>query len=389
MAGRPPLPIGAHGSIKTKDITPAGQVKPRLWLARCRVRDADGETRQVKRTGPSRSAAENALQSALSDRRSSGSGATLTGDAKLRDAAARWLEQRKAEVEGGNLSPSTLDRYESAWRNDVEPALGSVRLRELTVDRCEVWKLALRKRKGSSATKSARTVLSGILGLAARRGAIATNPCRDLSLIPGTAKDTVRALTKGERNDWLDKMEANERAARWDIPDLTRFMLATGVRVGEALAVSWDEVDFDTATVKVSWRLVPVAGEGLRRVAGAKSDAGRRALQVPRWCVEMLRRRKLASQPNSYPVFPDSLGGWRWPGNVGTVLRESRDEAGYSWVTSHVFRKTALTALDDAGLSPRMIADVAGHSDPSMTQRVYMARKVINAAAAEALEDLL
>jgi integrase len=379
--GRPPLPISQHGTIKTT------QLEPKLWLARCRYRDADGTTRQVKRTGRSKSAAENELRKALAERRHT-AGATLTGESKLSQAAAKWLEQRRAEVDGGDLSPSSLAVYESAWELYVQPALGEVRLREFTVARCEDWKIALRRRKGPSATKSARTVLSGILGYAARLGAIPANPVRDLSRIPGGKKQPVRALTAAERRAWLEAMEADEKAARWDLPDLTRLMLATGCRVGEALALSWDEVDFDAGTVNIRWRLVPVKGESIRRVKGAKSAAGERVLQLPRWCVDMLMRRRVDPM-SGYPVFPDSLGGWRYPTNVLRVLRQARDDAGFGWVTSHVFRKTTLTVLDEAGLTPRQVADQAGHSDPSMTQRVYMARKVASEAAAEALEDLL
>lgn len=379
--GRQPLPIGAHGNIKT---TPIG---PKLWLARCRYRDPDGVTRQVKRTGRSKSAAENELRKALTERKRT-AGATITGDSRLADAATKWFAQRRAEVDGGDLAPTTLAVYESAWTLYVQPALGQVRLREFTVALCEDWIVNLRRRKGPSATKSARTVLSGILGYAARLGAIHANPVRDLSRIPGGKKQPVRALTAEERRQWLEAMEADEKAARWDIPDLTRFMLATGCRVGEALAVSWDEVDFDQATVNIRFRLVPVKGEGIRRVKGAKSVAGERVLQLPRWCVDMLMRRRIDPM-SGYPVFPDGLGGWRWPTNVLKVLRQARDDAGFSWVTSHVFRKTTLTVLDEAGLSARVIADQAGHSDPSMTQRAYMGRKIASEQAAQALEDLL
>lgn len=381
MTGRPPLPVGTHGRITTR------QLGGKLWEARCRFRDADGETRQLRRRARSRSAAENAVKAALSERRHT-AGAHLGPDSRVRDAAAHWFEQRQAQQEAGELAHSTLTVYRSAWTLYVEPALGGLRLREVTVARCEVWKLELRTRKGASATKSARTVLSGILGYAARMGAIPTNPVRDISPIPGGRRAQPRALTRDERARWLAAMEADGKAVRWAIPDLTRFMLATGARISEALAVSWDEVDLEAGTVAVCWHLVPVRGVGLQRVAGAKSAAGTRMLRVPRWCVDMLLARRVA-EDSGYPVFPDDLGGWRWPGNVLRVMRQARDEAGFGWVTSHVFRKTCVTVLDEAGLSARAIADVAGHADPSMTQRVYMGRGIASEAAATALEDLL
>jgi integrase len=71
------------------------------------------------------------------------------------------------------------------------------------------------------------------------------------------------------------------------------------------------------------------------------------------------------------------------------VLRETRGSEGFAWVTSHVFRKTAATILDEAGLSARLIADQLGHARPSMTQDVYLGRRSVSGKAAEALEDAL
>ncbi|MEN3302543.1 MAG: hypothetical protein V7633_4601, partial [Pseudonocardia sp.] len=87
------------------------------------------------------------------------------------------------------------------------------------------------------------------------------------------------------------------------------------------------------------------------------------------------------------PVFPDTNGGWRDPNLVMRWLRWSRDEAGFGWVTSHVFRQTVITVLDEAGLSTREVADQAGHSPIGQTQD-YMARGIASERAAEVLEDL-
>lgn len=394
MPGRPPTPVGAHGKITVYCLSCGLQVAvcgcsgARIYEARCRVRDADGETRKAKRTGRSKSGAENALKAALAERRHV-VGPVLTPESRVRDAGEQWFEQRQAEADAGDLAVNSLGSYRSAWRLHIEPALGGLRLREVTVSRCEAWQQALRKNSGAAMAKTSRTVLSGVLGYAARMGAIATNPTRDLSRIPGKAKRRPRALTRDERAEWLAKMEANPVAARWDIPDLTRFMLATGVRVGEALAVAWDEVDFDAGTVAIRWKLVRIPGDGLHRLPGTKrGEDGGRLLRVPSWCTAMLLRRRV-DELSGYPVFPDSLGGWRDPSNTLRVLRQSRDKAGFGWVTSHVFRKTCATVLDEAGLSARAIADVLEHADPSMTQRVYMGRGIASEAAADALEDLL
>ena len=55
-------------------------------------------------------------------------------------------------------------------------------------------------------------------------------------------------------------------------------------------------------------------------------------------------------------------------------------------MTSHVFRKTAATELDRAGMSARQIADQLGHSKVSMTQDRYLGRRVVDGQVAYALE---
>jgi len=162
-------------------------------------------------------------------------------------------------------------------------------------------------------------------------------------------------------------------------------MLATGVSIGEALAVFWPDVDLAAGSVAVDHNVVRIKGRGLVRKS-TKTAAGERTLALPSWALDMLRKRHADAEDLDGPVFPDSVGGLRDPSNTSRDFRTARDAAGYGWVTSHVFRKTAATMLDEAGLSARAVADQLGHSRPSMTQDVYMGRKVASPAAAEALE---
>ena len=152
------------------------------------------------------------------------------------------------------------------------------------------------------------------------------------------------------------------------------------------MALGWDDVDLEAGTVHLRHHLVRVKGEGLRRAPGTKRGDGR-MLRLPSWATDVLLRRRVAAEGET-PVFPDDLGGWRDPNLVMRWIRWSRDQAGFGWLTSHVFRQTVITILDEAGLSTRTVADQVGHSQISQTQS-YMARRVASDAAAAALEDLL
>ncbi|SFO60421.1 Phage integrase family protein [Geodermatophilus obscurus] len=85
-------------------------------------------------------------------------------------------------------------------------------------------------------------------------------------------------------------------------------------------------------------------------------------------------------------LFRSPQGRLRDPNNTSGDLRAALDRADFDWVTSHVFRKTVATRLDEAGLSARQIADHLGHTRPSLTQDVYMGRRLASPEAAAALQ---
>jgi integrase len=386
--GRRPLAVGSYGTISYRTLG------PRKVRAMCKVRDADGKVRDATREGTSKADARTNLLAAIEDRPGF-SGSTITAETTITAAGEAWLTEVERHVGAGQGAPNTARLYRSALGNHVTPGVGGLRLREATPPRLDTFLVGMREHHGAAITKTTRTVLNGLIGYAVRQGAIKTNPMREVSRIPGGTKRQPRALTAMERDEWLAKMEADEIAARRDIPDITRFMLATGVRIGECLAVTFAELDVHAKTVGVDWNVVRVKGQGLRRMS-TKTAAGERTLRLPGWAVDMVIRRgdrfgwagPLFPIPERQKGKQVPAGVWRDPSNTSRDLREARDRAGYGWVTSHVFRKTVATVMDEAGMSAREIADQLGHARPSLTQDVYMARKAVGKNTAVALEDM-
>ncbi|GAA1221105.1 tyrosine-type recombinase/integrase [Prauserella alba] len=378
--GRPSLEVGTYGAIRFLERK-AG------YIARTLFRDYDGRTKPVERSGKTKGQAERNLKRALKER-AGAEGDGVTSESRLREVAELWMSDVQREIAAGRKSPGTGNTYQSILDRYVLPGLGELRVREATVARIDRFLGALTSSVGVPTAKTARSVVSGLMGYAARHDATDLNPVRDTRPLGEGRKGGPRALTMEERQRWLALLEADEKAVRWDLPDLCRFMMATGVRIGEALALYWEDVDFERATVEIRYTVQRIKGEGLVR-RSTKTAAGERLLRVPTWAVDMLRERYAGVQCDVQPVFPAVNDGLRDPSNTNRVLREARGSDEFSWVTSHVFRKTAATILDDAGLSARMIADQLGHAQPSMTQDVYLGRKLVNPEAAAALEDVL
>jgi len=374
------MPLGSHSTIIVRERKTSAGLR---WRAECYVRDLDGKRRRVERWGESAAKAKRKLQQALAERTIPTAGG-LNGRSKLSDAVELWfadVRQRRAAT--------TLDTYRQRYESLVKPALGDLRLQEINVSLLDGFMQQLARRSLSAATrKNVRSVLSGALGLAVRHGAIRTNPVRDLARLETTDRQSVRALSEAELADFLAKLDADPVARRRDLPSLIRFLVGTGCRIGEALAVRWCDVDLDNGMVSINGNVVPVRGRGLVRHSG-KTAAARRTIALPASLVSMLRARITEDADPAEPVFPSSVLSWRDPIRIGKWIREARTAAGYDWVTSHTFRRTTATLLDQRKFTPRQVADLLGHTRPSITQDAYFGRTPGDPEAAAALDAVL
>lgn len=379
--GRPPLRPGRHGTVHV--FKSRGR-----WEARTRICDLDGVTRQVRRFADTKQAANDALQDALDNRPGATGDGELSPATPFADVAAAWMRDIDDAVTAGHKAPNTARVYRGILRKHLNPALGDSPISTLTVTRADGYLRALRAANNAALVKTTRTVLNGVFGYATRHGLIPANPMRDVGRIRGDRPKKVRPLTEVERERWLEALDEDPAAVRGDLPELTRFMLATGCRIGEALAVHWEDVDLDNKTVAILCGVVRLEnGAGLARTP-TKTAAGERTLFVPGWAVDMLRNRQDRMQLYRGPVFPPSRGSrhrWRDPSNTSRAFRLATERAGFGWVTSHVFRKTVASVLHEAGLTDREVADHLGHAN-TRTLVHYIGRRATGESAAAALD---
>lgn len=417
--GRPPLAVGTPGDIMTRELPEGG------WRARVYVRDADGRRREVSRWRPTKAAAVKAVRDAMNHRSTADGVAEVGPDSTVSKLAGEWLAEVGASKRKAVNSKAA---YRSNVDNHVVPALGGLRLREVTVPRLDAALRTVNAKSGPGAAKIMRTVLSGMFDMAARHGAVDRNPVRDAGR--GLERDRApmaRALTLDEQWRVMDAPRSDPRAVELDIPDLVDWMLGTGMRVGEALAVRDEVLDLDAGTVEVNATVVRVGPKeerdlgiprGLYVQTRPKTAAGWRVLALPPDLVDIVRRRRselrvdgparvrtLDADGNAGELVNPGIllysprGQLRDARNTNRDLREVldridavRDESTgritsspFGWVHSHTFRKTVATRMEEAGCTPREVADQLGHSRPSMTQDVYFGRNVVTAKAATIL----
>jgi integrase len=153
------------------------------------------------------------------------------------------------------------------------------------------------------------------------------------------------------------------------------------------LALRWSEFDQDAGTLTVSGKLVRATGHGLQRIDETKSAAGTRTVPLPSFAVDALRARRGRDYVGEQPmIFPSTAGTWRDPNNFGKEWRNVRESLGVAEATTHSFRKTVATLIDDEGLSARVGADQLGHAKVSMTQDRYMTRGKVHTEVANLLD---
>src|SRR3954447_5389198 len=321
--GRPPLPLGTSGKILFATL-PNGRVR-----ARVKFRDYDGRVRLVSKVGPSRAAAERALKTELTSRQAPGGVGAITSATRMVTLADAWMDADHG------WSTGTQRTYRSVINKQVKPALGQLCIREVTPGVVSRALSAIAKSSGPGAAKTARACLSGMFALAIQDGAAAVNPVRDSTAKISAGKRAPRALTVAETSRLVELFRSSDRAADLDLADLVDWMLATGCRIGEALALRYGSngdgrplLDLDARTWEVNATVVRVAGAGLAVQPRPKTTAGLRVVALPDFAVAMLEDRQRAGRPqHDLPMVfaPPFTGILRDPSNVSGDLRQLLD----------------------------------------------------------------
>jgi integrase len=349
-------------------------------------RNGQGRRRRIEATADSKTAAHREAVHAFEQAMAAAGGVGYSKRTTFRDLAEEWFERFEQLVQAGRRSPASASLYRSTLDRHVLPVIGGLRLTELTTSRIDAFLHQVLRDRGHATAKVCRSVVSGACGLAVRRDGLRSNPVRDVGDLERGDRNGARALSPEECRRWLAILDADPYAVRKDLPDLARFLLGTGVRIGEAMGVTWDDVDLTKQIVQIRRTVIRVKGAGLVAKV-TKSQAGLRTLRIPGWLVAVLAARR-PKGGGPVPVFPDGAGGFRDRNNIERDFRQVREGTPFEWVVPHTYRKTVATFLDDEGLSARIVADQLGHARISMTQDVYMGRKAVDRAAASALEGL-
>ena len=257
---------------------------------------------------------------------------------KFADYATQWVERYKQP----NLKPKSLESLRFALKRAID-SLGDRSMASITADDLQEFFTSM---PPSRSRDLCAVYVGQLFKKAFSTGIIKKNPFENVELRRHEPKRR-NALTPEQQAAFLAATAQSVHSL------LFRFLLATGLRIGEALALSPDDIKDDTITVNKD--IVFIGGKTL--IQPPKSKAAFRTVPVPHELCEELPK-------TGERIFPASYN------SVRMAFKNASKKLGFQ-VSAHILRHTYATRLEEAGIPPKAKQYLMGHASLEMTQNVY------------------
>jgi integrase len=360
------------------------------------VHAADGPKRRYV-SGKTREDVRQKLTRAMADR--DGGLVFDAGALTVGEYLDRWL----SDCVKGTVRESTFERYEYAIRPHIKPALGRVKLKSLTPAHVRGFYRA--KLDGSSdgspglapaTVHKLHVVLHKALDQAVADGLIPRN-VTDAVKVPRIEREEISPLTATEANRLIDAAVSVEDR----LQALYVLAVHTGLRQGELLALKWDDLDLQAATLRVR-RTLTYSG-GKHSLAEPKTKKSRRTVRLTSVAAAALRdhlERQMEEMDRLGSLYQP--GGLIFAGEAGGIINPSNlrnrsfarvlKRAGLSGrgVRFHDLRHTCATLLLSRNVNPKIVSEMLGHATIAITLDTYShVLPDMQERAAKALEEAL
>lgn len=260
--------------------------------------------------------------------------------------------------------PRTIEGYRYRLERHLLPRFARRKLTDISTD--DVARLVVEMKRAGYAgwtTNSVLTTLSSMMRKAERRGLIGSNPVR------GLERDERPAVEQAEKRI-LDEAELGKLlAGTGGYRPLIALLAFSGLRLGEALGLTWSDIAFPEGFIRVRAQL----SRQRERVESKTAGSRREVVLVPQLALT-LREHRMASRYKGETdfVFPAPDGRGRLHSVAARGIERAVTNAGLEGVTPHTFRHGfASMLIVGLKLDPVNVARQLGHADPSITLRVY------------------
>lgn len=296
-----------------------------------------------------------------------------------KELASLWWESYKHTVK-----PNTQLNVRRLLDNHILPLFGSYKLDKLTTPLIQsiVNKLADKTNKGEEGAflyyDSLHALNKRILQYGVVMQAIPFNPAREV-ILPRNTQKAKREKVKHFENqelkkflDYLDSLNLNKFRYYYE-NTLYKFLLATGCRINEALALSWSDIDLENSVVHITKTL-----NYKQETNSPKSKSSLRNIDIDQATVSMLKQYRLRQTKEAWKigksesvVFSDFIHEYPNNRTLQTRLRTHFKRAKVTNIGFHGFRHTHASLLLNSGIPYKELQHRLGHSTLSMTMDIY------------------
>jgi len=305
---------------------------------------------------------------------------------------AEYLDQWLVEVVQPNVRPWTYKGYEVHVRIHLKPAIGHIPLAKLAP--LHVQQLINSKKQAGLSAKTIRYIrgtLRSALNNAVRWDLLSRNPAA-LVESPRLSHYEIRPFTPAEARTFLRSIKGDRLEALYSVA------LTMGLRQGEALGLRWGDVDLEMGYLRVSKQLQRIDGES--RLVEPKTERSRRTLALPASIARSLldhrdsqtRERAAAGErwAETDLVFTTPSGRPIDATRISKEFHHHLRRAGLPQRRFHDLRHSCATLLLVQGVSPRVVMELLGHSQISLTMNTYThVVPELRRQAADRMDDLL
>ena len=296
-----------------------------------------------------------------------------------RELVALWWESYK-----NTIKPNSQQSMEGIVRLHILPVFGDYKLDKLTtpIIQQQVNKWADKANKGEKGTYANYSFLNNInrriLQYGVTMQVIQHNPARDV-IIPRKQQNKehkVKFFSNQELKQFLDYLEDLDQSSYENFFDyvLYKTLLASGCRIGEALALEWSDIDLKKGTISISKTL-----NRYQETNTPKSKAGLRKIDIDKATVSLLKQYKKRQQVQSWKlgrsegiVFTPFTTKYAYACLLRKRLQGHFKAASVPDISFHGFRHTHATIMLYAGIEAKDLQYRLGHSNISMTLNTYV-----------------
>ena len=296
-----------------------------------------------------------------------------------RELVALWWESYK-----NTIKPNSQQSMEGIVRLHILPVFGDYKLDKLTtpIIQQQVNKWADKANKGEKGAYANYSFLNNInrriLQYGVTMQVIQHNPARDV-IIPRKQQNKehkVKFFSNQELKQFLDYLEDLDQSSYENLFDyvLYKTLLASGCRIGEALALEWSDIDLKKGIISISKTL-----NRYQETNTPKSKAGLREIDIDKATVSLLKQYKKRQQVQSWQlgrseeiVFTPFTTKYTYACLLRKRLQSHFKAAGVPDISFHGFRHTHATIMLYAGIEAKDLQYRLGHSNISMTLNTYV-----------------